>query len=236
MSREDMTFDQPDPVYLYIDELQNFVTTSLPAMLSEAAKFGLSLVTANQYLKQLTGPTLDAILGTVGTNIVFATGTEDARNLGLFFAPFSGVELERQDKYKAVVKMQPSGQSVEPFSMMALSPQKTPKDAQVRINRIRQHSRALYGRPAKEVDQELLGQAEPEQEISPNELYKFFQLGKLLNTGDELEKEDLTTFQNLGNKVRYSLQERKDDEYPLVLPPGTNTEDFDPYDFSDYWE
>lgn len=37
--------------YLYIDEAQNFVTTSLPRLFSEGAKYGLSMIVANQYLQ-----------------------------------------------------------------------------------------------------------------------------------------------------------------------------------------
>ena len=76
MSRTDIPEQQRQPVYLYIDEVQNFTTHSLGILFSQGRSFGLSLVTANQYFSQLAGETLEAALGNVGTNICFAVGGE----------------------------------------------------------------------------------------------------------------------------------------------------------------
>ena len=40
---------------LYVDEAEDFVTTSLPEMIAQARFANLSLILANQYLKQLAG-------------------------------------------------------------------------------------------------------------------------------------------------------------------------------------
>jgi hypothetical protein len=64
--------------YLFVDEAQEFITTSLPTMLTQARQFNLSLTLANQYLKQLVGETLEAVRGDVGTFAFFQLGDEDA--------------------------------------------------------------------------------------------------------------------------------------------------------------
>lgn len=67
------------PFYLYVDEFQNFRTSSFPVILSEASKYGLHLTMAHQYLSQLDPDTLHAVVGNVGTRMFFALGAADAK-------------------------------------------------------------------------------------------------------------------------------------------------------------
>jgi len=50
---------------LYIDEFQNFATDSFAVILSEARKYNLSLVVANQYIAQIDENIQNAIFGNV---------------------------------------------------------------------------------------------------------------------------------------------------------------------------
>lgn len=112
-----------DPFYLYIDEVQNFVTTSLDKAFSEARKFKLSLTVANQYLQQLAGNTLEALMGTVGAMIVFQCGLDDARRLAPYMAPeFTAEDLLNLDKYQAAVKLRVAGETQPAFSLTTLPP------------------------------------------------------------------------------------------------------------------
>jgi hypothetical protein len=155
MSRSDTPEHQRQPVYLYIDEVQNFTTHSLGTMFSQGRSFGLSLATANQYFSQLPGETLEAVLGNVGTNICFAVGENSARHLaGLMRPEFTTDNLQQLDKFTTVVKMQKEGQTLPAFLLHTLPPPDLP-DATAAIDRIRQHSRTTYGRLASEVDAEL---------------------------------------------------------------------------------
>jgi hypothetical protein len=56
-----------NPVYVYIDEVQNFITTSLDVVFSEARKYGVYMMVAHQFFGQLPSETLQAVLGNVGT-------------------------------------------------------------------------------------------------------------------------------------------------------------------------
>lgn len=71
--------------FIYIDEFQNFSSTSSKAfssILSGARKFGLHMTLATQYLEQIQkAELLEAIFGNVATKIFFATSEFDAIKL-----------------------------------------------------------------------------------------------------------------------------------------------------------
>lgn len=71
MARADQPHDERVPFYLYIDEFQNFATESFENILSEARKYKLSLIVANQYISQLDEKIQNAIFGNVGSIISF---------------------------------------------------------------------------------------------------------------------------------------------------------------------
>lgn len=134
-----------EPYYLFIDEVQQFVTTSLPIVLSEARKFGLSLTVANQFLKQLEGETLEAILGNVGATITFACGPKDARALAHVVKPeFDADDVVNFDRFHAAVKMQAGGKTIPAFSLSTLPPIPAYGDADEREQRIREKSIRSY--------------------------------------------------------------------------------------------
>jgi len=68
-------------ICLTIDEFQNFATTTLNSMLSESRKYGLALTLANQYLNQVPEEIRDSVLGNVGSQIIFRTSYQDAKEL-----------------------------------------------------------------------------------------------------------------------------------------------------------
>jgi type IV secretory pathway TraG/TraD family ATPase VirD4 len=53
MSRADIPEEDRKDFYLYVDEFQNFATDSFATILSEARKYKLNLVMANQYIDQM---------------------------------------------------------------------------------------------------------------------------------------------------------------------------------------
>ena len=122
MSRTELAPDDIAEYYLYIDEVQNFVTTSLSQMFSEAGKFGLRLVVANQFLRQLEGATLEAVMGNVGTTIMFGLGPKDAAALAPFVKPVHTTDdLVNLDRFQTIVKMQTGGKTLPAFSLSTLT-------------------------------------------------------------------------------------------------------------------
>ncbi|OQB41301.1 MAG: AAA-like domain protein [candidate division CPR1 bacterium ADurb.Bin160] len=71
MSRADIAREDRRDFYLYIDEFQNFATKAFATILSEARKYRLSLIIANQFTAQLQEEVRDAIFGNVGTIMAF---------------------------------------------------------------------------------------------------------------------------------------------------------------------
>ena len=109
--------------YLYVDEVQHFVTTTFDTLLSESRKNNVSLTTANQYLKQLTGNVFDALMGNVGTMVVFQTGLEDAKLLSPYLSPgFDAEHLMHLNKYEAAITTRYRTQSLSAFSLKTLPP------------------------------------------------------------------------------------------------------------------
>ena len=78
------------PFYLYVDEFQNFATTSFVQMLSEARKYKLFLTMAEQSTSQQDQQRLvDIILANVGTIVCFRSGSPADERLALpLFSPF----------------------------------------------------------------------------------------------------------------------------------------------------
>jgi hypothetical protein len=157
MGRGELSSENPTEFFLHIDEVQNFVTTSLPKVFSEARKYGLRLVVANQFLSQLEGKTLEAIMGNVGATIIFRVGAKDAVALAPFVKPqFDVRDLVDLNRFHTVVKMQCGGETQPAFSMQTLPPQTRPADAAERMTRLRELSRRKYARHRNDVDAELL--------------------------------------------------------------------------------
>ncbi|MDR2640343.1 MAG: type IV secretory system conjugative DNA transfer family protein [Candidatus Peribacteria bacterium] len=65
MSRADIPENERVDFYLYVDEFQNFATESFATILSEARKYKLNLVMANQYIDQMQEEVKGAVFGNV---------------------------------------------------------------------------------------------------------------------------------------------------------------------------
>lgn len=78
------------PFYLYVDEFQNFATTSFVQLLSEARKYKMFLTMAEQSTSQQDDQQMvSIILANVGTVVCFRTGNpNDERLLLPLFAPY----------------------------------------------------------------------------------------------------------------------------------------------------
>ncbi|MCU1231001.1 MAG: hypothetical protein JWO97_3885 [Acidobacteria bacterium] len=72
---------------IYMDEFQTFTTLALATMMAELRKYKLPLVLANQHLEQLSPEVRSAILGNVGTLVVFRIGAADAMRIAKELGP-----------------------------------------------------------------------------------------------------------------------------------------------------
>lgn len=132
--------------FLYVDEAQHFVTTSLPELFNEARGQNLSLTLSNQFLKQLVGNTLHAIMGNVGAIVAFQIGPDDAHTLAsdILKPQFSSVDLTHMEVHHAAISMRYDNKQQEPFSLEGKDVLKPPPDAIQREAEIRELSRQQY--------------------------------------------------------------------------------------------
>lgn len=154
MSRANIPESERQDFCLYVDEFQNFSTDSFATIMSEARKYRLNLIVANQFTTQLTEEIRDAVFGNMGTIVSYRIGQNDVDAMSRYFQPlFDGDDLLRVPNYNAVVRTLISGVPTQPFSMAGLPPLGTP-NANLGAA-LRQLSSAKYGRPKAQVDHEI---------------------------------------------------------------------------------
>ncbi len=118
MSRQDMAKDLRRDFFLYVDEFQNFATPDFAQILSEARKYKLNLIVANQFIGQMEEEVKNAIFGNVGSLVAFRVGVTDANYLQHEFQPvFTEADLINVERYNTYVKTIVGGEPVTPFSM-----------------------------------------------------------------------------------------------------------------------
>ncbi|HXS14876.1 MAG TPA: type IV secretion system DNA-binding domain-containing protein, partial [Candidatus Saccharimonadales bacterium] len=118
MSRQDIPFEQRQNFYLYVDEFQNFATPDFAAILSEARKYKLNLIVANQFTGQMEDDVKNAIFGNVGTIASFRVGVQDANFLQHEFQPtFGEADLINVDRFNAYIRTVVHGEPVSSFSV-----------------------------------------------------------------------------------------------------------------------
>ncbi len=123
MTRVDIPEEKRNDFFLYIDEFQNFSTESFVTILSEARKYRLDLILANQYITQMEEEVRDAVFGNVGTLISFRIGAEDADYFEKEFTPeFLATDFVNLAKYDIYLKLMIDGLAGRPFSARTLPP------------------------------------------------------------------------------------------------------------------
>lgn len=157
MSRVSIPEEKRNDFYLYVDEFQNFATESFASILSEARKYRLDLILANQYIAQLTQTSevvRDAIFGNVGTIATFRVGAEDAEWLEKEFSPtVVAGDIVNLPKYNIYLKLLIDGITSPAFSAVTLEP--FPIPAQIYENEIIADTRVLYSTPKEIVEEKI---------------------------------------------------------------------------------
>lgn len=158
MSRQDMPQEQRRDFYLYVDEFQNFATPDFAQILSEARKFRLNLIVANQFIGQMDEEVKNAIFGNVGTIMAFRVGVTDANYLSHEFQPvFSEADLINVDVHNTYVRTIVGNEPVTPFSidttkdMEKENAKKNPRVAEL----IKELSRLKYGKDVHSLETEI---------------------------------------------------------------------------------
>lgn len=154
MERVDVPEEKRKDFYLYVDEFQNFATESFAGILSEARKYRLNLIIANQYIEQLDEKVIPAIFGNVGTIISFRVGPIDAETIVKEFTPTVEEDnLVNLNKFDIYLKLMINGVSSEAFSAVGLPPLAKHEGNAEKIIKI---SRERYSVPREIVEEKIL--------------------------------------------------------------------------------
>lgn len=154
MSRANIPEDDRVDFALYVDEFQNFSTDSFATIMSEARKYHLNLIVANQFTTQLTEEIRDAVFGNMGTIVSFRVGQNDVEALSRYFQPlFEADDLLRVPNYNTIVRTLVGGVPTQPFSMATIPPLGNPNEELGQA--LKQLSAAKHGRPREIVEKEI---------------------------------------------------------------------------------
>lgn len=155
MGRVDIPEDERRDFYLYVDEFQNFATESFGNILSEARKYRLNLILANQYILQIEESVRDAIFGNTGTIISFRVGATDAEFLEKEFSPiFLATDIVNLEKYHIYLKLMIDGISGDAFSATTLPPIDLPESDE-NAEKVIRISRERYAAKKQDVEDKI---------------------------------------------------------------------------------
>ena len=129
---------------MYVDEFQNFATTSFIKILSEARKYRLDLILANQYIGQVEEDVQKAIFGNAGSLISFVIGAQDAHALSREFGQwYKEEDLVNLGSFQIVIKLAIDNLTSLPFHALTLP---LPKSINQNKEKVLSVSRERYTR------------------------------------------------------------------------------------------
>lgn len=154
LTRSSIPEDERRDFHVYIDEFQNFATSTFASILSESRKYRLNMVLAHQYMSQLDteGSTAvrDAVFGNVGTMMCYVLGEEDSEIMAKEFEPvFETMDIINLGRFQLYLKIMIDDQQSQPFSAVGLPPI---EDAVGSQEEVIERSRSNYGRPRDKVE------------------------------------------------------------------------------------
>lgn len=154
MSRQDIPEEERKDFCLYVDEFQNFATDSFESILSEARKYRLNLIVANQFMTQLTDKIREALLGNVGTIICGRVGVTDADLMVKAFTPtFTAEDLTKTPNHAAVAKVMMFGMPTSAFTINLPAPMGEPNNNLMESLKV--YSATKYAKTRAEVEREI---------------------------------------------------------------------------------
>lgn len=155
MSRASIPEKDRRDFYLYVDEFQNFATESFATILSEARKYHLNLIMANQYIAQMPDEVRDAVFGNVGSVMSFQVGFDDAEYISQQFGEeVLPSDLVSLSKYTAYMRLLVDGMPTSTFSFGTLPPPKFEMDPE-KIENVRKVSRERYSKKRTVISEKI---------------------------------------------------------------------------------
>lgn len=150
MSRVHIAEEDRKDFYLYVDEFQNFATESFNKILSEARKYRLNLILANQYIAQIPEEVQKAIFGNCGSIVSFVMGAEDAAAFEQEYGErYSKEDLVSLSRHQIINKLSIDNMISRPFPAFTLGPAKSFNKNREKVIRV---SQERYAKRKKSLD------------------------------------------------------------------------------------
>lgn len=141
MARVHIPEEERRDFFLYVDEFQNFATSSFNKILSEARKYRLNLTLANQYVAQIPEEVQAAIFGNCGNIASFVMGPTDAEAFTKeYSSKYTVDDLVSLGRYQVVNKLSIDNVVSLPFTGTTLPLAKSinqNRDKVIRVSRER---------------------------------------------------------------------------------------------------
>jgi len=157
MERSTMKAEDMQEFYLYVDEFQNFATSSFASILSESRKYKLNLIIAHQYIAQLGQEVSDAVFGNAGNFIAFRVAGPDAAAMKKVYEPvFDENDLVNLSTFHIYVKMMIDNTVYPAFSATTLKYWEYYPEKYGFGQRIIDESRTKYTLPRADVERAII--------------------------------------------------------------------------------
>ena len=156
MKRANVSMEERKDFSLYIDEFQNFATESFATILSEARKYKLSLIVANQYISQIDESIQNAVFGNIWNVIVFNSSTQDAEILAKQFKNQVSVnDITSIPRFKAYTKIMIDGSSTDVFGLSTYPISKEKYQDKDFVEQVKNLSIQKYTKSKQEVEKQI---------------------------------------------------------------------------------
>lgn len=154
LGQRNISENQKDDFYLYLDEFQKITTQSFPHSLGLLKKYQVPLIIAHKSIAQLEEEIRNVVLGNVGTIVTFKVELPDCEVLDKYF------DLESCDPFwrilsdhRGYMKLMIDGLPSKLFKMYVDAPRATNISYR---NEVIENTNKTYGRLKKEVEKEIV--------------------------------------------------------------------------------
>lgn len=143
-----------NPVFIYLDEFQHFITPSVKDMVTGIRKYNAGLILSHQGLHDKDdGELLNSILANSSVRIAFRVGESDAKRLQDGFSGFETSDLQNLARGEAIIRID---QPQYDCSLTTLPLQPVEHDIAVKNREvITSHSRQMYAATKADVEKTL---------------------------------------------------------------------------------
>jgi energy-coupling factor transporter ATP-binding protein EcfA2 len=154
LSRASIPRERRHIVSVYIDELQDYLAlpTDLSDALSQARGLGVGITMAHQYREQLPPDIRAAIDANARNKIIFGLGGGDAKAMAAIAPGLQALDFVSLPRYRVYASFQNNGRDTGWVQGRTLPP----PPANANAAEMKARSMSEYGKPAEDVEKELL--------------------------------------------------------------------------------